>query len=185
MEKLCQHCSHIRKKSRRAHWRLPHRHSRMAMVSIFFSQDQPLNRLRNHRSFLGQCPPTLLALALVIWKLKVPLLEESKHSQLAKLRRIDFLGAILLSVSIVCGLTVLDLGGQRMSWTSTKVLTLFAVSVVSGTLFLVIEGFWAKEPIFPLRLLLNRDVVTSYINLAFQTGAQGAVCIYSSDDKRL
>lgn len=66
-----------------------------------------------------------------------------------------------------------------MSWTSTKVLTLFAVSTVSGTLFMVVEGFWAKEPIFPLRLLLNRDVVTSYINLAFQTGAQGAVCIRS------
>ncbi|CAG8957313.1 hypothetical protein HYFRA_00010736 [Hymenoscyphus fraxineus] len=129
-------------------------------------------------SFLIQCPPTLLALLLVVWKLKVPLLdEEDKHSQLSKLRRIDFLGAILLSVSIVCGLTVLDLGGQRMLWTSTKVLTLFAISIVSGTLFLVVEGFWAKEPIFPLRLLLNRDVVTSYVNLAFQTGAQGAMML--------
>jgi len=42
-------------------------------------------------------------------------------------------------------------------------------------LFLLVEAFWAKEPIFPLRLLLNRDVITTYINLGFQTGAQGAV----------
>lgn len=43
-------------------------------------------------------------------------------------------------------------------------------------MFFVVEGFWAKEPIFPLRLLLNRDVVTSYVNLGFQSGAQMAVC---------
>jgi hypothetical protein len=62
-----------------------------------------------------------------------------------------------------------------MLWSSPKVLTLLAISFVSGNAFLLVEGFLAKEPIFPLRLLLNRDVVTSYVNLAFQTGAHGAV----------
>ncbi|TVY80511.1 Vacuolar membrane amino acid uptake transporter fnx2 [Lachnellula suecica] len=129
-------------------------------------------------SFLGQCPPTALALALVLWKLRIPRLENStKQSQISKLRRIDFLGAVLLSVSIVCGLLVLDLGGQRESWTSPKVLFLLGISLVAGNGFFLVEGFWAKEPIFPLRLLLNRDVVTSYINLAFQTGAQGAMML--------
>lgn len=127
-------------------------------------------------SFLGQCPPAALALALVIWKLQVPSLDSStKQSHFSKLLRIDFLGAIFLTISIVCGLLVLELGGQRMLWTSPKVLGMLATSLVAGNAFLVVEGFWAKEPIFPLRLLLNRDVVTSYINLAFQTGAQGAV----------
>jgi len=46
---------------------------------------------------------------------------------------------------------------------------------VTGSLFMIVEAFWAKEPIFPLRLLLNWDVVTSYINLGFQSGAQMAV----------
>jgi MFS family permease len=68
--------------------------------------------VRYERSFLGQCPPTALALALVLWKLRIPSLEKStKQSHFSKLRRIDFIGAILLSVSIVCGLLVLDLGG--------------------------------------------------------------------------
>jgi hypothetical protein len=62
-----------------------------------------------------------------------------------------------------------------MLWTSPKILTLLGVSLVAGNAFLLVEGFWAKEPIFPLRLLLNRDVLTSYTNIAFQTGAQGAV----------
>ncbi len=137
-----------------------------------------IRRLTTSRSFLGQCPPTFLALALVAWKLKIPSTTtqtEPHQSHLRKLRRIDFLGAIFLSLSIVCGLLVLDLGGQRMPWTDPLVLGLFAASTVSLSLFTLVEGFLAKEPIFPLRLLLNRDVITSYINLCFQNGAQGAV----------
>jgi hypothetical protein len=115
-------------------------------------------------------------MGLVIWKLKIPQINEtSRVSHLSKLRRVDFLGAILLSISIVCGLMVLEMGGQRVIWTSPKILTLLGTSLIAGNLFILVQGFWAKEPIFPLRLLLNRDVVTSYINLAFQTGAQGAV----------
>ncbi|RDW91785.1 MFS general substrate transporter-53 [Coleophoma crateriformis] len=127
-------------------------------------------------SFLGQCPPTLLASALVIWELQVSCHQDNRNEgHLSKLRRIDFLGAILLSVSIVCGLLVLDFGAQRKPWTHPSVSWLLGASLAAGNLFIVVEGFWAKEPIFPLRLLLNRDVVTSYINLGFQTGAQMAM----------
>ncbi|KAK6609499.1 major facilitator superfamily transporter [Botrytis cinerea] len=127
-------------------------------------------------SFLGQCPPTILALILVIWKLEItPQQICSNQSHFSKLRRIDFLGSIFLSVSIVCGLMVLDLGGHRMPWTDLKLLSLLGISVAGGILFFLVEGFWAKEPIFPLRLLRNRDVLTSYINLGFQSGAQMAM----------
>lgn len=113
---------------------------------------------------------------LVCWKLQIPSQNEAeKQSHLSKLRRIDFLGAILLSSSIICGLLVLDLGGQRMPWTDPKILALLGASVVTGNLFLLVEGLWAKEPIFPLGLITNWDVVTSYVNLGFQTGAQMAV----------
>ncbi|TGO82225.1 hypothetical protein BPOR_0884g00020 [Botrytis porri] len=113
---------------------------------------------------------------LVIWKLDItPQQICGKQSYFSKLRRIDFLGSIFLSVSIVCGLMVLDLGGHRMPWTDHKLLSLLGISVAAGLLFLLVEGFWAKEPIFPLRLLRNRDVLTSYINLGFQSGAQMAM----------
>lgn len=80
-----------------------------------------------------------------------------------------------MSMSITCGLLVLDLGGQRMRWTHPIVLTLLGASLVTGHLFLIVEGFWAKEPIFPLQLLASWDVVTSYVGLGFQTAAQMAV----------
>ncbi|KAH8591517.1 major facilitator superfamily domain-containing protein, partial [Bisporella sp. PMI_857] len=127
-------------------------------------------------SFLGQCPPTLLAIALVISRLSVPFAYDSpKESHLSKLRRVDFLGALCMSLSIICGLLVLDFAGQRMSWANPMILGLLGASLVSGTLFLVVEGLWAKEPIFPLSLMIRRDVVTSYVNLGFQSGAQMAM----------
>jgi len=115
-------------------------------------------------------------MALVAWKLKIPTQEaEPKESQFSKLMRIDLLGAVLLSTSIVWGLLVLDLGGQQISWLDVRILALFGASLVTGICFLFVEAFWATEPVFPLRLLLNRDVVTSYINLGFQSAAQMAV----------
>jgi hypothetical protein len=64
-----------------------------------------------------------------------------------------------------------------MPWTHPAILLLLGASVVTMNIFVLVEGFVAKEPIFPLRLLLNRDVITSYVNLGFQTGAQGAVSL--------
>jgi hypothetical protein len=64
-----------------------------------------------------------------------------------------------------------------MPWTDPTILSLLAASLVTGNFLLLVAGCWAKEPIFPLRLMLNWDVVTSYVNLSFQTGAQMAVRI--------
>jgi hypothetical protein len=115
-------------------------------------------------------------MALVAWRLEIPTEKaELTKSHFSKLMRIDFLGAFLLSTSIVWGLLVLDLGGQKIPWLDVRILALFGSSLVTGICFLLVEAFWATEPIFPLRLLLNRDVVASYINLGFQSAAQMAV----------
>jgi hypothetical protein len=112
-------------------------------------------------------------MALIVWKLHIPKEEGiSKESYITKLRRIDFLGAILFPASLVCGLLVLEFIGQGMAWNTPRILFLSGASLFTGHLFLLVEAFWAKEPIFPLRLLRNRDVIFSYISLGFQSGAQ-------------
>jgi hypothetical protein len=148
----------------------------MALVCCRLALQRILLTILLNRSFLGQCPPIILTMAIVAWKLHIPSQDSGvKQSQLSKLRRIDFLGAILFPTSLICGLLVLELTGQRIEWTTPIILTLLGASLVSGYCFLMVEAFWAKEPIFPLRLLRSRDVVTSYINLGFQSGAQIAV----------
>ncbi|PQE28587.1 major facilitator superfamily transporter protein [Rutstroemia sp. NJR-2017a WRK4] len=132
-------------------------------------------------SFLIQCPPTLLALILVSQKLHIVINESPcKQSHLSKLKRIDFLGCITLCICIVCGLLVLDLGGTRMPWTEPLLLTLLGVAVAAGVCFILVEAYWAKEPVFPLRLLRNRDVLTSYVGLGCVSGAQMAITDHAS-----
>jgi hypothetical protein len=173
VEKLCQHCSNHWPFTRWTSWRLSCRHDWMAVVRIPTTSEHGLIDIYFLRSFIGQCPPTLLAALLVRWKLPSPRApQESAESPAEKLERIDFLGSGLLSTTIICFLLVLDLGGQKMPWNSALVLVLASLSLVLGLSFLLVEGYWAKEPVFPLRLLIHRDVLTAYLIAGIQTAAQ-------------
>lgn len=92
-----------------------------------------------------------------------------------KLRRIDSLGSISLALAIIGFLLVLDIGGQKIPWTHYIVWIIFAVASVFAILFILVEAFVAREPIFPLRLLVHRDVVTAYLVTALQGAAQFGV----------
>ena len=137
----------------------------------------------HHRSFYGQCPPLLLALALMVWRLppspstkrlgQDDSMSPSRES--SKLARIDFLGAILLAGTIITFLLILDLGSKRGS--APKISVLAVLVVVLGGFLVWVEKRWAREPIFPLSLLANRDVVTSYLLAALQIAAQSGVCL--------
>lgn len=86
------------------------------------------------------------------------------------------MGAVLLAGSVVCFMLVLDLGGQRLPWKGPAVFSLVALSAISGILFVLVEAYWAQEPIFPTRLMTHQDVLTSYLIAALQIGAQTGVC---------
>jgi hypothetical protein len=49
--------------------------------------------------------------------------------------------------------------------------------VLSIAAFCFVEKYRAKEPIFPLNLLMQRDVVACYAILALQGGAQLTVSL--------
>ncbi|KAI1208040.1 MFS general substrate transporter [Annulohypoxylon truncatum] len=126
-------------------------------------------------SFFGQAPIFIFAMilcALVLPSLTTRQGQIDAGSMKAKLARIDFLGAIFLGSGILSLLLPLRIAGQEVPWTSPIVLSLLIIGAVLLTLFIVTEMRWAKEPIFPLRLLRNRDVVFSYLIMGCQTAAQ-------------
>ena len=123
----------------------------------------------------------MVAIVLVAWKLDnhtTPVSQEANStdtSKKGKLRRIDFLGSISLALTIVGFLLVLDLGGQKISWSHPMLWVICAAAVVCGIAFVLIEAYVAREPIFPLRLFVHRDVMSAYLVSALLTLAQFGV----------
>lgn len=123
-----------------------------------------------------QIPLLLVSIVLVWWKLEKPKIDnETSQSVSEKLARIDFAGAFFMSLTILPLMLALDLSGQGLKWDDARMLLLLAAAVCCGVIFSLIEQSWAKEPIFPLKLLGSYVVATSYLMLLIQTGIQVAV----------
>ncbi|EPE29007.1 MFS general substrate transporter [Glarea lozoyensis ATCC 20868] len=124
-------------------------------------------------SFYFQCPIALLAFVLVAWQLKLPKTNTHvKQSHWEKFSRIDFLGSLFLSLSIVLILLSLDLFAKAKYLSDAVPIASISIGLASLITFCLIEKYQASEPIFPLKLLVQRDVVSCYAILALQSGAQ-------------
>jgi MFS family permease len=134
-------------------------------------------------SFLGQAPIAGLAMVLIATTVPPrPSHEVDKCTGRSKIARIDFLGSICMTLSILGFLLPLEIGGDRVAWSSPVIIVLFAAAIVFGLLFLAVEGWVAKEPIVPLHLLRHRDIINSgfilFCQCAAQTGLMFAVPLY-------
>ena len=88
---------------------------------------------------------------------------QAENAKTSKLRRIDFLGALLLATTIFAFLLLLNLLSKRLTFTDPVIIGLFVLWIGSCLLWLLVEARFAAEPIFPLRLLIHRDVLTTYL----------------------
>jgi MFS family permease len=129
-------------------------------------------------SFFGQAPLIVIAM-LLCWvvlpsnKAKQNFTEPHGSKVTGgRLARIDFLGAALMAAMTLFFLLPIEIGGVKLPWSHPVVPILFGLSVVLAILFVMTEAWWAKEPIFPLKLLRQRDAVASYLIMGFQVAAQ-------------
>jgi hypothetical protein len=133
-----------------------------------------------YRSFLGQAPIFAVA-TLLCWFVLPPLKPESNSTSAGRqplhkqLGRIDFTGAALLGLGIFALMLPVEIGGAKLPWSHP----LIAVLLVAGALllgsFFLVEKHWAREPIFPVRLLHNKNAVLCYIIHGCQMSAQLSV----------
>jgi len=103
-----------------------------------------------HWIFYVNIPFGGVALAMIAVALKRP--------QQRRGRRIDYLGAILLTGSTTLLLLVLSLGGNEYDWRSPEIIGGAVGTVATAILFVVRERL-APEPILPLHLFGNRVFV--------------------------
>ncbi|KAL6703416.1 hypothetical protein ACN47E_009675 [Coniothyrium glycines] len=124
-------------------------------------------------SFIGQVPLAGLAIVLVAITLPSRSHEDLQETSVkSRLARIDFVGALFLSLSILGLLVPLEIGGDRVPWSSPTIILLFIAAAVCVLLFLAAEAWIAKEPIIPLVLLRQRGVIVPSFVTFFQTAAQ-------------
>lgn len=164
---------------RRTNRRLASRQRRLAMViTKSLGTDCAEVVLIFSRPFFIQFPVAIVGLALVIWKLPEPRpsLKTRHHSNNASaLQRIDFAGAFALVGVIVSGLLSVDIATKGgWSWLAAVLVSCFGGSLFA---FIAIEKYCAREPIFPLKLLTNQDLLTSYAVTHFQAAGQFGVSL--------
>lgn len=95
-------------------------------------------------------PLGVLALAAVIWLLKLP-----KHDREPR-GRIDYIGMTLLAIATAALVLAATWGGSEYPWGSPLILGLIATTLIAAGLFVWVE-FKAEEPVLPLYLFRNKN----------------------------
>lgn len=124
-------------------------------------------------SFAGQVPPTVLGFLLILWKIPSHTNKDERGADqplAQKIRRVDFVGALLLAAAISTFLLTLDFASNDWFW--AYIVASAVLFVVLAVAFYVVERRWAKEPILPIELLTKRDAFTPYLVSGFQMAAQ-------------
>ena len=109
---------------------------------------------------------------MIIAAILLPSTTQTEGATLERIKRIDALGALLLGGSVLAFMVPLEIGGQKIPWSHPLVPILTAAGVILSVAFVLVESRWAKEPIFPLRLLRSGDVTQTYLIAFGQAAAQ-------------
>lgn len=130
---------------------------------------------RRSRAFLAQFPLCIVAFISVFFVLKLPAREDSHWKD--KLRRIDFLGAIVLVGAVLGFVFGLD-RGSNVSWKIPLTIASLSVSVVLFVLFVLVENYFAAEPFAPGHIIFNRTFFSLYGCNFFSFGGWLAALFY-------
>ncbi|KAJ5163123.1 uncharacterized protein N7500_004953 [Penicillium coprophilum] len=126
-------------------------------------------------AFLAQVPLCVIAFIAVSFLLKLPP-RESAHWK-TKLRRIDFLGALVLIGAILGFLVGLD-RGSNVSWRLPLTIASLTVSAVLFVIFILVEIYLAAEPFAPGHIIFNRTFFACYCCNFFSFGGWIAALFY-------
>ena len=103
-------------------------------------------------------PALVLAILTVSITLKIAHKDNSDFS--AKIKRVDFTGALFLVIAVFTLLYGLDRGGN-VSWNDPLTISALVGSAIMWILFEVVEVYLAKEPFAPSRIVANPSLIAS------------------------
>ncbi|EEA23397.1 hypothetical protein TMatcc_002261 [Talaromyces marneffei ATCC 18224] len=89
-------------------------------------------------------------------------------SLLAKLRRIDYIGATIFMASTTSFMIPLSWGGVQYSWSSWRTLVPLILGFVGLLAFAYYEYRYAEHPIIPLEIFTSKTATVSFIGTVIQ-----------------
>ena len=126
-------------------------------------------------AFLGQAPACLLAFIVVALTLQLP--PRDKKDWKTNLRRIDFLGAVVLVAAVLGMLIGLD-RGSNVTWSIPISYGPLIASVVLFAIFVTVEMKVAAEPFAPGHIVFDRSMFACYMCNFFSFGGWLSVIYY-------
>ena len=126
-------------------------------------------------AFLIQAPMCAIAFLSVAFALHLP--KKENAAWLAKLKRIDFLGALTLVAAVALLLLGFDRGSNN-SWTAPITLVSLCVALPLFGIFALLESKIATEPFAPGRIIAGRSLFACYLCNFFGFGAWLAIIFY-------
>jgi EmrB/QacA subfamily drug resistance transporter len=140
------------------------------VIGGFFAGSAPILHITGWRwVFLVNVPIGIVALAVVAKVLNIP------HAR--RDHRIDWWGAITISVSLVPLLTVAE-QGRTWGWGSQRAIICYAIGAVGLLLFILTEARMGEEALIPLRMFRNSTFsLTSIAGLIVGMGMFGGIAL--------
>lgn len=111
--------------------------------------------------------------------------KQSEFGGLQKLKRMDPLGIIVFIPAIVSILLALQWGGAKYDWDNARIIALFVLFGVFGTVWCWVQGWKQENATVPPRLLKNRNVLGAVIHAMFLGGSFFVFSYYVSPNPRI
>ncbi|CAO3678886.1 unnamed protein product [Umbelopsis ramanniana] len=115
-------------------------------------------------SFYMNLPIGAVAAFIVVVFLHSPVPEGTTKE---KLKRVDYLGTVLVLLFATSFLLAMNFGGQQFPWSSPAVIVPLVLSLISVVALCWVESYYAIEPLMPPRLFKNRSVLAILITNFF------------------
>ncbi|MDO4908306.1 MAG: DHA2 family efflux MFS transporter permease subunit [Corynebacterium sp.] len=106
-------------------------------------------------AFWLNLPVGVIAIAIALWQMRLPKRERQPLQW-------DYLGTVFSIISAGSLVLACSWGGNRYAWTSTEILSLFAVFVVTAIILVIVE-LRAKNPLIPMNFFANRNFTLTTI----------------------
>lgn len=102
---------------------------------------------------------------------------QTDEAKSRKILRVDFVGSALFAAFLILFLLPLEVGGSKVAWNDPQIPIYFGLSALMLAMFVVVEKYWASNPLLPLSMFYNRHTVVAFVIMALQCAAQLGVSL--------